>query len=91
MNNSLEQTIIDEFTRDLATQLGIRISSVRVVEGKAVGCLDSYLLNISSDGNIVSALVYQTEMEDLANGLPCNRLELKIRSALSRLKMMLEP
>jgi hypothetical protein len=83
--------MIDEYTKDLAKQAGIHISSIRVVEGRAVGITDSYLLNMVSHGQTVSALVHQSEMENLCKGLPCDRLEIKIRSALSRLEMLLEP
>jgi hypothetical protein len=83
--------MVQEYVTDLALQIGIKELKVSVVEGESVGCIDSYLLNISSNGFIVSALVYQSEMDDLDKGLQGERLEIKIRSALSRLKMLLEP
>lgn len=83
--------MIQEYTHNIAAQMGILLTRVTVVEGRSVGCVDTHLLNMSSDGHIVSALVYQAEMDNLNSGLPCDRLELKIRSALSRLQLMMEP
>jgi translation initiation factor 6 (eIF-6) len=82
--------MIQEYVADLALQMGIKKLKVSVVDGESVGCLDSYLLNISSNGFIVSALVYQSEMDDLEKGMQGERFEVKIRSALSRLSLMIE-
>lgn len=83
--------MIKEYAAKLAEQTGVRLSRVSVVEGRRVGCLDVHLLHISSDGQLVSALVYQSELDELQNHSSCERLELKIMNALSRLKTRLEP
>jgi len=83
--------MIREYAADLAAQTGIKLSQVSVVEGRRVGCLDAYLLNLASDDQLVSALVYQSELDELQSGSCCERLELKIRAALSRLQILLEP
>lgn len=79
--------MIQEYAADLAAQMGILLSRVTVDEGRTVGCLDAYLVNLTSCGHQVTALVHQNELDDLAS----ERLELKIRSALSRLQLLLEP
>jgi hypothetical protein len=79
--------MIQEYAADLAAQMGILLSRVTVDEGRTVGCLDAYLVNLTSCGHQVSALVYQNELDDPAS----ERLELKIRSALSRLQLLLAP
>ncbi len=83
--------MIREYVADLAAQMRMQLSRVSLVEGRKVGCLDMHLLNLVADGHLVSTLVYQTELDELQNGFPCPRLEMKIRSALSRLQMLLEP
>lgn len=83
--------MIETFARDIALQMGIQLSRVSIVEGRVVGCLDVHLLNLAAKGQMVSALVYQAELDDLQNGLSSDRLELKIRATLSRLNMMMEP
>lgn len=83
--------MIQEYVVDLAAQMGIKLSRVSMVEGRRVGCLDVHLLNLAADGQRVSTLVYQSELDGLQSGSGCERLELKIRSALSRLQMLLEP
>lgn len=86
-----EYQMIQEYAADLAAQMGIQLSQVSVVEGRRVGCLDVHLLNLAIDDHRVSTLVYQSELDDLQGGSYCERLELKIRSALSRLQLILAP
>lgn len=83
--------MIQEYAADLATQMGIKLSRVSMIEGRRVGCLDMHLLNLVVDGHRVSTLVYQSELDDLQNGACCDRLETKIRAALSRLQILMEP
>jgi hypothetical protein len=89
-NQETEQ-MIQECAADLATQQGINLSRVSIIEGRKVGCLDMHLLNLVANGHLVSTLVYQSELEELQSGACCDRLETKIRAALSRLQMLLEP
>ena len=83
--------MIQEYADDLAAQMGIKISRVSVVDGKLLGCRDSNLLQLYSDDHMESALIYRLELEDLQNGVSRPRLEARIRAALSRLKIKLEP
>jgi len=82
--------MIREYAADLAAQTGIKLSRVSVVEGQRIGCLDVHLLHLAADGQLVSALVYQSELDELQCGSRSGRLEVKIRAALSRLQMLLE-
>jgi hypothetical protein len=83
--------MIEEYVTDTAMQMGIRLSQLSIVEGRRVGCLGVHLLNLACEDQIVSTLVYQTELNKLQDGTYSERLETKIRSALSQLKIMLEP
>lgn len=83
--------MIKEFATDLAAKAGIRLSRVSVVEGQRIGCLDVHLLHLAADDKLVSALVYQSELDELTSSSCCDRLEVKIQSALARLQMLLEP
>jgi hypothetical protein len=74
--------MIHEVAKDIASQVGIQLSSVKMVAGNTVGCLDVHLLHLTSKGQTVSALVYQSELNTLEDGGYCDRLEVKIRSAL---------
>jgi hypothetical protein len=89
MINETHQKII-KFTSDIADQMGIDLSKIDLVEGNKVGCLDIHLLNISTKGKLVSVLAYQADVDNLLNGKPNDRFEMKIRTALSRLKIMLD-
>lgn len=83
--------MIQEYAVDLASQMGIKLTQVSVVEGRTVGCLDVHLLHLAAGDKLVSALVYQSELDNLQNGIYSDRLELKLRSAFSRLQMLLDP
>jgi hypothetical protein len=83
--------MIQEYVADLAAQMMIKLSRVSVVDGKLLGCRDSNLLQLYSDGHMESALIYRQELEDLQNGVRRPMLEMRIHSALSRLKILSEP
>ena len=83
--------MIQEYAVDIAAQMGIQLSRVSVVEGRPIGCLDVYLLSLAADDHLVSTLVHQSELDHVQNGSDCGHLEAKIRSALERLQMLLEP
>jgi len=80
--------MIKEYATSLAEQMGIQLSRVSVIDGKLLGCRDSHLLQLYSDDQMESALVYQREIEALQEGISRERLELRIRTALSRLQMV---
>lgn len=83
--------MIREYAANLAKQRGVQLSGVRFVEGRSVGCLDVHLLHLTADKHQVSTLVYQSELDALHSGLSVDRLDMKLRTALSRLKLLLEP
>jgi hypothetical protein len=66
--------------------MGIKLKKITIVDGRDVGCLSVSLLHLSSADQLVSVLVHQSELDDLKNNICCDRLELKVRSALSRLQ-----
>lgn len=81
--------MIRQYATDIAAQTGITLTRVSVVDGRNVGCLDVFLLHLGAQGQLVSILVYQSELDELEKSASCDRLELKIRSALSRLQALL--
>lgn len=78
--------MIEKYASDLAARMGITLSEISLVEGKDVGCLDMHLLLLNADLNRVSVPVRQQDLEDLLNSSDNTRLDLKLCSALSRLK-----
>ncbi len=75
--------MIEKYATDLAAQIGIQLTKVNVIEGSTVGCLDVHLLHLYSGSQMVSVLIYKSELSALQNDLPCEKLELRIRSALT--------
>ena len=81
--------MIESFTSDFAKQMGVPLSGLSVVDGNLVGCYDVFLLHIDSHEKRVSTLIYKAELEAAKEKLCSDRLELKIRSALERLSLMI--
>jgi hypothetical protein len=79
------------FVNDLAKQMNIPVTEVNTKESSGAGCLGVHLLNISFEGKVVNALMYQKELDDLQINVQSDRLEIKVRSALIRLQMLLAP
>ena len=78
--------MIREYTAGLAAQMELKLSRVSIIDGKLLGCRDSHLLQIYSDSHMESVLIYQSELETLQNEIQSDRLETRIRGALTRLK-----
>jgi hypothetical protein len=78
--------MISDYVNSLAVQMGIHLSKVSVIDGRDVGCLDVHLLRLSSSDQNVSVLVRQSDLDELMGDSGCDKLEQKIRSALSRLE-----
>ena len=83
--------MIKEYAADLAAQMGISVSGVTLTEGRSLGCLDASILSLESNNKNVSKFVHQFDLQNLERGAGVEMLELKIRAALARLRIMLEP
>ncbi|MFZ4858245.1 MAG: hypothetical protein ACOYL3_17795 [Desulfuromonadaceae bacterium] len=79
--------MIKSYVTDLAKQMNVPLSTVSTEEGDKLGCLGVHMLNMSYDGKVTSALIYQSEFDSILNNEQCDRLELKVRIALDRLKI----
>jgi hypothetical protein len=82
--------MIEEFATNLAKQKGISLTRVSLADGKMMGCHDVYILEISAKGQLVSKLVHQSDLNKLQNNSACDRLEVIIRSAVTKLAMLLD-
>jgi hypothetical protein len=82
--------MIEQFVSCIAARMGIDLSRITLVDGQPLGCIDVQLLNMSSKGHVVSALVFQADIENLKNGTDCDSLEVRMRSSLSRLQVLLD-
>lgn len=82
--------MITEYVADIAAQMGIALNKVSISGGPRAACVD-HRLEIASRSHVVSTLIHQSELESIEKGSSSGFLELKIRTALERLKMQLEP
>lgn len=82
--------MIKKYASGLAEQIGLKLSKVSLVDGLKLGCRDTYLLNMSSKEHIVSAIIFRDDLERMKSGAGCDRLELRIRSSLARLQIMID-
>lgn len=81
--------MINEYITTIALEMRMHVPQMSVVEGVTVGCYDVFLLHLTSGAHRVNALVYQSELDYLQNGISCDQLEVRIRIALSRLQLLL--
>jgi hypothetical protein len=80
--------MLKEYVFDIARQMGISSEEVSLVKSSTVGCVDTHLLKISFKNHTVSALVYRSELDNLLKGIKGDRLNLKVKAALERLKVL---
>lgn len=77
--------MINEFANYLAEQAGVELTKVLLTDAVFVGCRDAYVLDMWANGRIASTIILKADIESLKNNHTCARLEVKIRSALSRI------
>ena len=82
--------MINEYVSELARQMGTKLSKISLTDGTPLGCRDVSLLHISSQESLVSTLIFQADITSLEKGESSDRLEVRIRSAISRLQLILE-
>jgi hypothetical protein len=80
--------MIRDYASDIAAQMKVQLSKVTVIEGRKLDCFDAHLLKLDADGQQVSLLLYQSELDELQNNIVGERLEQRIRSAISRLQTL---
>lgn len=83
-----KKTMIERYISEAALQMELEVSDVTLVDGMSLGCTDIDLVNISTRGREVGALVFQSDLGLLAQGVVCDRLEFGVRFALSRLQKL---
>ena len=82
--------MIEKFVFDLAAHMGIALTEVSLTNGNTLGCKGVYLLDICSNDESISTLIFHSDIVSLEIGGNCIRLETKIRSVLSQLLTKLE-
>jgi hypothetical protein len=83
--------MIKEYVSDIASQMGIKLYKIVFIEGCNLSCRDAHFLCICSENKLVSEFIRQSDIDALRNGANGEMLEVKIRSALERLKIQVEP
>jgi hypothetical protein len=82
--------MIEENASDIASQMGITLSKVSLVNGHSIGCKDAYLLNMFTHGYKACSILSRADLSELEKGFSSDRLEVKIRTTLARLKMEID-
>lgn len=82
--------MVIEYVTDIARQMGLELSRVTLSKGQTFGCLDARLLSLCAQDRLVIETVHKSELDSLQSGVCGDSLELKIKSALTRLKMLLD-
>ncbi|MDD2271393.1 MAG: hypothetical protein PHP95_11770 [Desulfuromonadaceae bacterium] len=80
---------IEEFASAVASQMGVELLEVALVDGQGLGCIDSYILDITTINEKIGTLIYKRDVDKLNIEGECARLEIRIRTALLRLQAMI--
>ncbi|MDD2898384.1 MAG: hypothetical protein PHI31_06690 [Desulfuromonadaceae bacterium] len=83
--------MIQSFASDIALQMGIQLSKISLTDGQPLGCLDTFLLDMTSNGKTVGAMIFKADLEKLKIGIGRDFLEVRIRSTLMRLQRLNQP
>lgn len=81
---------IEDFASDVACQMGVELLKVSLIDGQRLGCIDSYILDMTTKNETVGTLIYKRDIDKLDNEDECARLEIRIRAALLRLQAMMK-
>jgi len=82
--------MVKKYVSDIASQMGIDLSRVRLIKSKSVRSPDTHMLMMSSNGCNVSTILYQDDLEVIKSGGTCDTLDLRILQVLLRLQHMHE-
>jgi hypothetical protein len=88
-NNQENKNMINEYVSDIAAQTGVKLTQIVLLEGCSLGCLAGNLLSFCAGGKTVSEFIFQSDLDSLKSGTGGEFLEIKVRSALNRLKVQL--
>lgn len=83
--------MIKEYVSGIASQMGIKLYKIVFTEGSSLSCRDAHLLCICSENRLVSEYIHQSDIDALMTGADSEMLEMKVRSALEKLKMPIAP
>ncbi len=79
--------MITKYVSDIANQSGITLSSITLVDGHAYGRPETYLLQMFTKNRLTTALIFQSDLDELRQGKGSARLASKISSALRTLQL----
>ena len=79
--------MLTKYVSNLANQYGIKLSSITLVDGQLYGRPDTYLLKMFIKNRLTTALIYQSDLDDLKQGIKPIQLEGKISSALTNIRL----
>jgi len=80
--------MVSEYVISFANQIGVKLTDVRFVEGRTVGCNDVYLLHMVANNRQTSMLVYQSDLDALQNGLCVTNLDNRLNTVLQDIKRL---
>lgn len=81
---------IYDLVLDVAKQEGIKLKSIKLDDGRTLECLDYHVLDIAAGEHSVSTKLNHEEIEDYPGHAGIDITEMKIRTAIDRLRLMME-
>ena len=81
---------IYDLTRDIAQQVGVKLTSITLDDCRPTGASDYHVIDISAGEYTVSEKLHQNEIEDFPGHAGIDLTRKKIGNAVDRLKLLLE-
>ena len=81
--------MVEKIVKKIAEHRGLILSDVSLVDGQRIGCADASLLKIRAHGQLVCALIYKYDLDQIVSGYTGD-IENRVQSALSKLLVMVE-
>ena len=78
--------MFDTYVHTIAAELDVALTKVALVDNDNLREMNAYLLHLATRNHLVSTLIYRTDLIELQRSHSSDRLEVKIRSTLARLK-----
>ena len=71
---------------EVASEMGLMLTKVQLVDGRRLGCRDAHLIKIKANGNLVSTIIHEGEFRMEAGSAHMERAKGKIRGVLETLR-----
>ena len=75
---------LSKLINEVASEMGMPLTKVQIVDGRRLGCRDAHLVKIASNGNIISTIIHENDLSEDNSPARFEKTKNKIRCAISK-------